>query len=201
MRGVVAAAGAAVLAAAALGCCAGQPAGAAPAVTPAPAGAAPAPPGGERATEAFRRQHVEIKEHLGHIHGMVGRLAAAPPAEHRDKMGLIVEFLKDHIGTHAAWEERALYPVVDRQAGGGAHPFTASMRHEHRIVERWIGELEQEAAKPSPDAVAFARRADNLLGLIWAHFEEEEEVLLPILDRTMTREQFEREVGSGAHGK
>jgi hypothetical protein len=51
------------------------------------------------------------------------------------------------------------------------------------------------AASASPDAAAFVRRADNLLGLIWAHFEEEEMVLLPVLDETMTPEQFEREVG------
>jgi hypothetical protein len=30
---------------------------------------------------------------------------------------------------------------------------------------------------------AFTRRTDNLLGLLEAHFEEEEHVLLPILER------------------
>jgi hemerythrin-like domain-containing protein len=60
---------------------------------------------------------------------------------------------------------------------------------------RWTDELAALASAPGPDVTAFARRADNLLGLIWAHFEEEEELLLPILDRTMSHEEFEHEIG------
>jgi hypothetical protein len=75
------------------------------------------------------------------------------------------------------------------------------MRYEHRIVGRWIGELRAEADKPKIEAAKFARRTDNLLGLIWAHFEEEEEVLLPFIDNGMSKVQFERELGpaAGAH--
>ena len=113
----------------------------------------------------------------------------------------MVRFLEEHIAAHAQWEERALYPVVDRQADGGDNPFTASMRHEHVIVGRWIGELDQLAAADLANVQAFTRRADNLLGLIWAHFEEEEQVLLPVLDRSMSAEQFRKEVlDDAAHG-
>ena len=105
-------------------------------------------------------------------------------------------FFRDHLLAHAEWEERVLYPAVDRRASGSGHAFTSSMRYEHRIVGRWIGELEAMAASRPPDVVAFARRTHNLLGLVSAHFEEEEEVLLPILDRTMTAEEFKREMGS-----
>lgn len=54
------------------------------------------------------------------------------------------------------------------------------------------------SAKPRPDYRAFARRTDNLPGLIAAHFEEEEEVLLPLIDRSLTTEQFEKEIGGAA---
>lgn len=155
---------------------------------------------GKRPTEPFRAEHVEIKEHLGHLHTMVGDLSGAAPDKQRDTMKFVVKFLHEHIRAHAEWEEKVLYPVVDRYAGGGAHAFTASMRYEHRIVGRWIDELGAESEKAEPDPVAFARRADNLLGLIGAHFEEEEEVLLPLLDAKMTPEQFEREVAQkGTH--
>ena len=73
------------------------------------------------------------------------------------------------------------------------------MRYEHKVVNRWIEELERFAEAEKPDVVAFARRTDNLLGLIWAHFEEEEEVLLPILDRTMTTVEFQREILDHSH--
>lgn len=156
---------------------------------------------GERATESFRAEHVDLKKHLDHLEALVGGLATAAPEEQKKNMGMIAGFLREHIVPHAAWEEQALYPVVDRQAGSGAYPFTASMRHEHTIVGRWIAELEQEAGKPEPDVIAFTRRADNVLGLLRAHFEEEEEVLLPILDKTMTKAEFEAAVGERPHGE
>lgn len=165
--------------------------------TPEPS--SPAQPSGKRPTEPFRAEHVEVKEHLGHIHSMVGAMPSTPPEEQVKTMAFVVNFLNVHIKSHADWEEKVLYPVVDKYAGGGPHAFTASMRYEHGIVGRWIGELASESKKPSPDAKAFARRTDNLLGLLWAHFEEEEEVLLPLLDKSMTPEQFEREMGLKKH--
>ncbi len=73
------------------------------------------------------------------------------------------------------------------------------MRQEHRVVGRWIDELGALLAKPTFDATAFARRSDNLLGLIDAHFECEEQVLLPLVDRSMTRAQFEKAMGEHGH--
>jgi hemerythrin-like domain-containing protein len=148
-----------------------------------------------RPTEPFRREHAKIQEHLQHVHVELGKLTAAAADAQRASMEHVVKFFREHIKPHAEWEERVLYPAVDKRAATGANPFTASMRYEHRIVGRWTDELASMAASASPDAAAFVRRADNLLGLIWAHFEEEEMVLLPVLDETMTPEQFEREVG------
>ncbi len=155
----------------------------------------------ERPTAAFRAEHKEMQVHLGHVHGWVGGLLTQQPPEQGKTAQKVATFLEKHIKAHAEWEERFLYPVVDRLAGGGPNVFTATMRYEHRIVGRWIGELRAEADKPKLDAAKFARRADNLLGLIWAHFEEEEEVLLPLIDKGMSKAQFERELGpgTGAH--
>ena len=146
-------------------------------------------------TADFRREHAGIREHLEHLHTMVGGLAAQTPAERGETMEFVVRFLEEHIRKHAEAEEAILYPAVDQRAAKG-RPFTATMRREHVIVGRWIDDLAREAARPAPDAVAFARQTDRLLGLITAHFEAEEEVLLPVLDATMTRAEFEREVGS-----
>ena len=152
-----------------------------------------------RPTEPFRREHAEIKKHLEHLNAELGKLTTASPEEQRASMGHVVGFVREHITPHAQWEERVLYPAVDKRAASGANPFTASMRYEHGIVARWTDELAAMASASPPDVTGFTRRADNLLGLIWAHFEEEEEVLLPILDRTMSKEDFDREIG--AHGE
>jgi hemerythrin-like domain-containing protein len=152
----------------------------------------------QRPTAAFRAEHREVQEHLRHVHEWVGALSAQQPAEQRTTAQNVVSFFEQHITPHAEWEERFLYPVVDKLAGRGANAFTSTMQHEHRVVGRWIAELRAEAAKARIDAAKFARRTDNLLGLLWAHFEEEEEVLLPFIDKSMSREQFERELGEGA---
>ena len=149
----------------------------------------------ELPTAPFRREHVEIKEHLGHLDTMIGTLPAAQPEERRRTMSQVVKFLDEHIREHAEWEEAHLYPAVDKRTLAGPNPFTATMRHEHRIVGRSIDALAKMAADPNASATVFARSADRLLGLISAHFEEEEEVLLPILDKTMTKEEFARELG------
>ena len=153
----------------------------------------------QRPTEAFRAEHREIQEHLRHVHEWVGALPAQPPDEQRTTAEKVVSFFEKHIKPHAEWEERFLYPVVDSLAGGGPNAFTSTMRYEHGVVGRWIAELRAETAAPKIDAAKFARRTDNLLGLLWAHFEEEEEVLLPFIDEGMSKERFERELGEGAH--
>jgi hemerythrin-like domain-containing protein len=155
----------------------------------------------QRPTTTFRAEHEGVKEHLRHVHAWAGSLAKQQPSEQRKTAQKVATFFERHIKPHAEWEEKHLYPVVDRLAGGGPNAFTSTMRYEHRVVGRWINELRAEADKPTIDATKFARRTDNLLGLLWAHFEEEEEVLLPFIDRGMSKTQFENEVrhGSGAH--
>lgn len=144
-----------------------------------------------RPTAGFRAQHDEIQQHLSHLDGMVRGLAGAAADEQRRTMAFVVKFLDEHIRSHAGWEEERLYPLVDARAGRGGEPFTASMRYEHGIIGRGIDALSALAAAETPDAAAFARAADRTLGIIGAHFEKEEEVFLPLLDRSMTREELD----------
>jgi hemerythrin-like domain-containing protein len=156
------------------------------------------PTSDQRPTAAFRTEHRQVQEHLGHVREWVGALPSQQPEEQRKTAQKVVSFFEQHIKPHAEWEERYLYPVVDELAGGGKNAFTATMRHEHRIVGRWIAELRAQTDAPKLEAAKFARRSDNLLGLIWAHFEEEEEVLLPLIDNGLSKAQFERKLGPGA---
>lgn len=148
----------------------------------------------------FRTEHVEIKKHLAHVEEWAGKLSATKLEEQKKTMLKIVTFFKEHIKPHAEWEEKKLYPAVDKRASKGTAAFTTTMRYEHKIVGRWIEGLEKEMSNTSPNTVLFARKTDQLLGLIIAHFEEEEEVLLPILDKSMTAAEFKEEIlSSGAH--
>lgn len=148
----------------------------------------------EQPTKEFRAHHATVLEHLGHVDAMAAQLEKEPRDEQLQTMQRVVGFFREHIGPHALDEERVLYPAVRQRAGEG-NRLTEVPIYEHRIVERWIADLETEAAKDSPDAAAFSEKAVHLVGLLRAHFEVEEQVLLPILDTTMTPEEFEREIG------
>lgn len=145
-------------------------------------------------SEQFRKEHVEIKKHLAHVEQWAGTLSSSKLDEQKKTTLKIVNFFKEEIKPHAEWEEKKLYPAVDKRASKGGEIFTSTMRYEHKIVGRWIEELEKEATSKSPNAKLFSRKTDQLLGLILAHFEEEEEVLLPILDKTMTPSEFKKEI-------
>lgn len=150
-----------------------------------------------RPSEQFRTEHVEIKKHLSDVEQWTGNLTSSSSAEQKKTMLKIVTFFKEHIKPHAEWEEKKLYPAVDKRASKGSEIFTSTMRYEHKIVGRWIEELEKEATAKTSNAKLFSRKTDQLLGLINAHFEEEEEVLLPILDKSMTSTEFKEEILSG----
>ncbi len=137
------------------------------------------------ATQSFRDEHARVKAHLDHA-------AQLPPAD-------ALKFFESEIVPHAKWEEEKLYPLIDGLAGTTEkNRYTSTMRHEHRIVGRWIALLREHLRKN--DKAAFSRRAENLVGLVQAHFEEEEEVLLPWADRTMTAADFKAAVaGGGVH--
>jgi hemerythrin-like domain-containing protein len=148
-------------------------------------------------SDSFRTEHAELKSHLFYLETVVASLEAASREERRRATTDMVRFLRSQLAEHAAWEENVLYPLIDRQAGYG-EPFTATMRHEHEIIERWTHELVDEISCSPINVGRFVRKAQKLLGLLLAHFECEEEVLLPVLDRNMTPEQFESEVTAHA---
>jgi hemerythrin-like domain-containing protein len=139
-------------------------------------------------TQSFREEHAQVRAHLEEIADVVGGLTRA--RNPKPKATQVLAFFEEHIAPHAAAEEQKLYPLIDRLAGSAdPNRFTSTMRQEHRIVGRWIHLLQVHLA--SGDWTAFARRADNLIGLLSAHFEEEEEVLLPYADRSMSKAEFE----------
>ncbi len=148
-----------------------------------------------RSSDTLRADHAELAKRIAALQETLDALAKASPLDARTGMERTVVFLDEEIRPHAAWEEVRLYPVVDR-AVGGASPFTAGLREAHDAMDRWIDELAVVAARPEPDAAAFARLATRVFATLAAHFEEEERVLLPVLDRAFTPDELSREVGA-----
>ncbi len=139
------------------------------------------------ATAPLRAARARIVARLGEIADRIGTLDTAPSETQHPRMHAIVTDLAVCLRPHLEWEERTIHPIVDKYACEGPAVFSASMRYEHEIIYRWIADLRDLA---DGDAVPFARRGDNLLGVVVAHFELEEHVLFPILDRNMSPASF-----------
>lgn len=135
-------------------------------------------------TAPLREVRRRLRERLASVAERVGALSTLPLASRRADMEQVVAELEAALRPHLEWEESTIHPIVDKFACEGPAAFSTSMRYEHVIIYRWLGELGRQA-RDAAGVVAFSRRADNLLGVVLAHFELEEEVLFPILDRAM----------------
>jgi iron-sulfur cluster repair protein YtfE (RIC family) len=152
---------------------------------------------GERATESLRRHHREGRERLAQIASLLEAIPEGSPATRTELAWIVIASLKEDLRAHDAWEEQVHYPAVDKEVRTVSDLYTAPLRQEHRIIDRWIGELEKMAGDPLFDPRAFCARGDRLLGLLEAHFEVEENVVLPILDRAKTPARAPRDAAPG----
>jgi hemerythrin-like domain-containing protein len=137
-------------------------------------------------TAPLREERLRLRESLAAIAERVGELARLPMEGRSAAMKQVAAELDERLRPHLEWEERTIHPIVDKFACEGPAAFSASMQYEHEIIFRSIGELRWRSLDAAA-VVAFSRRADNLLGIVLAHFELEEEVLFPIIDRALSR--------------
>lgn len=75
------------------------------------------------------------------------------------------------IGADLLRQGLALHVEAEPLQGLGGE--AAVLAAEHEVLWRWVVELENLSTASLPDAAAFARRAQRLLGLLEAHLEVE----------------------------
>ncbi len=137
-------------------------------------------------TESLREKRAWIRARLDDVDTLAQTLWRGKEIDDAPAaMTRIVSVLEDEIRPYMEWEGRMLHPIIDKFACEGPTTFSASMQYEHAVVDRWIGELAVIARGASADAREFARRTDRLLGLLAAHFEVEDQVFLPVLERAL----------------
>jgi iron-sulfur cluster repair protein YtfE (RIC family) len=95
-------------------------------------------------------------------------------------------FLDDHLHPHATAEEVVLYPEVAKALG--APEATKTMSRDHTAVAELREELRALLVK-GDDTVGIARVLFGLYTLVGVHFAKEEEVYVPILERTFNAGQ------------
>jgi uncharacterized protein (DUF2249 family)/hemerythrin-like domain-containing protein len=145
-----------------------------------------------KVSEAFRHHHRQLAQEMAQQAALIGGKAGADPEP-------LVRFLRHELLPHAAGEERSLYPAVEPllKAHGMA---TATMRMDHRAIERYVQSLEDVAGR-----LRSARKADRararreLVRLVWqlhaifeVHLEKEEQVYLPLLEQYVPEAEQQR---------
>jgi iron-sulfur cluster repair protein YtfE (RIC family) len=89
---------------------------------------------------------------------------------------------------HIIWEEEFLFPAFERGTGfPGAGP-TAVMRVEHRRIGDWLEAIHDKVRRADPES---DREEAALLDVLAQHNAKEENVLYPMLDRSLSNDERE----------
>ncbi len=144
--------------------------------------------------QLLRDEHAELAPHIDALRTAADAVGNVPPAELRVLVDDSYEFLAHHLMPHAAAEEAALYPAVQRAMG--AVEATATMARDHVEVHALTDELagyrEQFAAASALDdqlANGLRRVLYGLHHLVKVHFAKEEEVYLPVLEERLSADE------------
>jgi hemerythrin-like domain-containing protein len=138
------------------------------------------------AEHAFaEHEHRELRAGMDRIHELACTVARSAEPSVAPAVTEALEWLVTVLAPHAAWEDGWLYPHMDSRAG--THWATRVMAFEHQQIRRLIRELigDQERGGRGHDqdhVVETAGRLFAIEGLLRAHIEREEELLIPLLD-------------------
>lgn len=152
----------------------------------------PSMPESPRPTNSLRAEHARLLETL---QGLGQRIEKMHEEATLDQLALareVLSFVSRTVAPHARAEEYTLYPAADWAAGEGSH-LTDIARYEHQIVARRCQALEKAVSAGAP-AGKLMHHCYAILGLVAAHFEVTEGVILPYLDKAFDSAKFEKEV-------
>jgi hemerythrin-like domain-containing protein len=145
---------------------------------------------GTSVTEPLRAEHRGLSPHVAELGRPPSSWSNLDAHEATAQLGRIIGFLRDHLVPHAAAEEQVLYPVVEDAMG--APGATATMRADHAEIRARVARLADalEAVPERWPGEAFVEDLSvqlvGLAAIIELHLRKEEEVLLPVLDRTLS---------------
>jgi hemerythrin superfamily protein len=131
-------------------------------------------------------------------HRTVDRLLEQAQEEGADTLALLRQ-LSELLLPHSRAEESFVYPAIRERQGDEAEQVHDSVA-EHHDVERMLEDL----LAGDPDAPGYDGRVAALAGALRHHVEEEEQELLPVLQKKASDEEraemgarFARETGAG----
>lgn len=145
-----------------------------------------------RSTDSLRAEHSRI---LSTLHALGERIEKLHESGTLGQLSLareVIDFVNRQVAPHARAEEYTLYPAADWAAGEGSR-MTEIARFEHGLIARRCQALEKAVSAGAP-AGKLMHLCYGILGLVAAHFQATEEIVLPYLDRAFDAARFEKEV-------
>jgi iron-sulfur cluster repair protein YtfE (RIC family) len=127
---------------------------------------------------SLRAEHERLLDHVEHIRLTAVELPALSYEERRAVIGRVIAFLNGGLAPHAEAEERALYPHVASILGDPRA--TAPMRYDHVAIRRLTSRLAEASVHDTP---LLQELLYGLHALITTHFQKEDELYLPLLER------------------
>ncbi|HKZ43763.1 MAG TPA: hemerythrin domain-containing protein [Anaerolineales bacterium] len=143
-------------------------------------------------TQPLREEHKELFPNVDRIRQVAELIGEAPIADIRSGVEEVYDFLANHLKPHAEAEEAALYPVVQKVLG--SPDSTKTMSRDHVEVGLYIEELAtlRKGLADKSLTTTYSKPLQRVLygvyGLVKVHFAKEEEVYLPILDKSLSPE-------------
>jgi iron-sulfur cluster repair protein YtfE (RIC family) len=130
-----------------------------------------------RPTEPFRKEHEELLSHIDHLGLAARELPGLDPAERRQVIDRVLDFLSGTLLPHAKAEEEVLYPEWAHLVGfaDAAVPMT----HDHEAIVARVERLERTEMD---DVEMLQELLYGLQALIGVHFRKEEDIQLPAFD-------------------
>jgi len=90
---------------------------------------------------------------------------------------------------HMAWEEEILFPLFESKTGMASGGPTQVMRLEH---EQLKGLMKSLGEKMKQEELGDEGEESALLGLLAQHNQKEENILYPMIDQSITKEERKR---------
>ncbi len=120
--------------------------------------------------------------------GLYAEAEAAVAAGEWDEATARCAAFTDALARHFAWEEETLFPAFEASTGMTEGP-TAMMRMEHDEMRDLCAALAAAVAARAPDD--FLGAGETLVVLMQQHNMKEEQILYPLMDRSLGGEAAE----------
>ena len=150
--------------------------------------------------EVLRRHHQDILKEMDVLEAAAEGIDAARPEASSNALRRAVAFLRDDLRPHAAGEEHSLYPAIEpivKEHGRALAPMEMAHLYLEDATARFaidVGRLLDSDLPPVQRqalAARIRRTAQALKAVLTLHLREEDELLLPLAEKHLSKEQQE----------